>query len=139
MAAPRRADGTPDEDGLRSLLQQSGRLAQLCAVPKDDQFEEVAKVRENVVELYRFAKLEKNGPMAKAALSLIANTTTVAKLVNLVSSRTTISLGMLVAVRSKGNVKTEGIVESIDAKAGTCSVRVHERMSAQRPQNGSDL
>jgi len=105
----------------------------MCAVPKDGQFEEVAKVRQNVVELYRIAKLLKNGPMAKAALSgLIANTTTVAKLANLVSSRATISLGMLVAVRSQGNAKIEGIVESIDAKAGACSVRVHERSEATK-------
>ena len=34
---------------------------------------------------------------------------------------------MLVAVRSKGNAKTDDIIESIDAKVGTCSVRVHER------------
>ena len=116
-------------------LRDAPGLCLKCTAVKcaDGQFEEVAKVRQNVVELYRIAKLLKNGPMAKAALSgLIANTTTVAKLANLVSSRATISLGMLVAVRSQGNAKIEGIVESIDAKAGACSVRVHERSEATK-------
>ena len=126
MAAP-----NGDTEGLGLLLNESGKLSQLFGASQK-QDAGLAQIQGNVVGAYRIYKRQKNPTMAKALLSLLANTTTINNLTTLVNTHAAISAGKLVAVRSKGHTKVEGVVQSVDVDAKTCAVQIYVRSDAMK-------
>ena len=111
-----------DADGMCKLLQDSGKLSALLGAPiKDDA--ELGKLRANIAQAYQVY----NDSLAKAFLSLLALTMTIPDLTLLASTHASTSVGDLVAVRSVGHTRTEGVVLSIDDATETCSLQIHVR------------
>ena len=115
-----------DADGLVKLLQDSGKLSAILETPVED-VSELLQLRMNIVQAFQVYKRQKNIAAAKAFLSLLALTMTIPDLTSLASTHASTSVGDLVAVRSLGHTRAEGVVLSVDDAAETCSVQIHVR------------